>query len=165
MKKKGRGLFIIALLVIALGLTGAYALLANTLNIAGTAQGLADFKIAFTTASVSNPDKATADISADGLTLTVAANLSYPGDTVTTNFTITNVGKLAATVSNLTTTNNSNTDITVTINGIENIEGTTLSANGVTTGSIVVTWNASSTVTTPQDVNFNVTLDYLQATV
>jgi hypothetical protein len=164
MRKRSKSYFVIALVVIALGLSGAYALLATTLNITGTAQGLADFKISFTSATVTNPDKATANINADGTVLTITADLTYPGDAVTTNFTISNVGALAATVNNLTINNNSNADIIVEIQGLDNIEGTTLPAGGVTTGSVVVRWDPASTTATPEDVAFNITLDYLQAT-
>lgn len=165
MKNRSTKLLIVALLVISLSLAGVYALIAATLNITGTATGTADFKIEFTNANVSNADKASYTINPDGTVLNITSNLSYPGDTVTINFTIGNTGSLAAIVNNLTINENSTSDFTIDIIGLDAIEGTTLDANETTNGSIVVTWNSASTTTTPEEVSFNVTLEYLQATV
>lgn len=165
MKRRSNVLFIVALVATALILSGAYALLAAAINITGTATGTGDFKIQFTNATVSDSAKANATISTDGTTLTIGSTLSYPGDTATVNFTIKNTGSLAATVNKLTVTNPSSADFTVTILGLNNIQGTTLAAGAITTGSIVITWNQSSTNPKPTDVTFDVTLDYLQATI
>ncbi len=164
MRKRNSKYFILALVTITLMLSGAYALLAATLNITGTATGIADFKIEFTDATVSDDSKANYTISADGTVLNIETNLSYPGDSATINFTISNTGSLSATVSNITINNNDTEDFNVVIQGIDDIEGTTLSVGDNTMGSVVVTWRITSTNPAPEDVNFSVTLDYIQAT-
>lgn len=164
MKRKNTKFLVIILVSFVLVLAGVYALLATTLNIAGTATGQADFKIEFNSATVTDPAKATATIASSGTALNITSNLSYPGDTVTINFIIKNTGSLAAKVDNLTITNNSNPDLIAQINGLTNIKGTTLAVGATTTGSVVVTWSTASTIQNPADVNFTVTLDYSQAT-
>lgn len=162
-KKKNRNTIFI-LIGFILFLAGAYALFATTLNITGTASGAGNFKIEFTNFTISNDTKASATLDSANTNLSVQANLTFPGDTVTIDFTIKNTGALAATVNNLVINENSNDDINVSIVGLTAIEGTTLNPNETTTGSIVVTWNASSTNQTPETVNFDVTIDYIQAT-
>jgi hypothetical protein len=164
MKRKNRRYFIIGLIAFILVLAGVYAIFTTALNISGTATGTANFKIEFTDATISDVSKANYDISTDGTTLTINTNLSYPGDSATINFTIKNTGTLAARVDKLTITNNNSADFTVQIVGLSNIEGTVLPVNGTTNGSIVATWNTSSTNQNPTDVTFGVTIDYSQST-
>lgn len=164
MRDKKVRFFVIGLIIFTFILTGVYALLAANLNITGTATGTGDFKIEFSNFTVSDATRATANLSQDNTSLTISTNLSYPGDTVTIDFTIQNTGSLAATVDNLIINENSTEDFTITINNLANIEGTTLAVGATTVGSIVVTWNASSVTGTPEDVNFDVTIDYIQAT-
>lgn len=165
MTNKRTRIFVIGLVVFTLALTGVYALLANNLNITGTATGAGDFKIEFFDSTVSDPAKATATLDTDRTSLSIDANLSFPGDTVTIDFTIKNTGSLAAVVDNLTVNENNTTDFSIVINGLSAIEGTTLAVGETTQGSIVVTWNATSTIPNPENVSFDVTLDYLQATI
>ncbi|MGE5456284.1 MAG: hypothetical protein ACM3O4_04185 [Ignavibacteriales bacterium] len=164
MRNKRVRFFVIGLIIFTFVLTGVYALLAANLNITGTATGAGDFKIEFSDFSISDPTRATATLSQDNTSLAISSDLSYPGDTVTINFTIKNTGSLAATVDHLVINENSTQDFTITINNLANIEGTTLAVGGTTAGSIVVTWNANSVTAKPQDVNFDVTIDYIQAT-
>jgi hypothetical protein len=164
MNIKRTRILILILSIFSLSLAGVYALISANLNIAGTATGTADFKIQFTNANVSNVDKASYTINTDGTILNITTNLTYPGDTVTINFTIGNTGNLAAVVNNLVINENSTTDFTIDIVGLDTIQGTTLDTNDITSGSVVVTWNSTSTTTTPEEVNFNVTIEYLQAT-
>ncbi len=164
MNNKRNRRFVVGLLIFTLLLTGVYALLATNLNITGTATGTGDFKVEFTNVGVSDEDKATAVIDSNKTSINIEANLSYPGDSVTISFTIKNTGSLKATVSDLRINENSNDDINITINGLNNIIGTHLDVNETTNGTIVVTWNAESTNPTPETVNFSVNLDYIQTT-
>jgi len=164
MRDKKVRFFVIGLIIFTFILTGVYALLAANLNITGTATGTGDFKIEFSNFTVSDATRATASLNQDNTSLTISTNLSYPGDTVTIDFTIQNTGSLAAIVDNLIINENSTEDFTITINNLTNIEGTTLAVGATTVGSIVVTWNASSVTGTPEDVDFNVIIDYIQAT-
>lgn len=164
MRDKKVRYFVIGLIIFTFVLTGVYALLAANLNIYGTATGTGDFKIEFSNFTVSDATKATANLNQDNTSLTINTTLSYPGDSVTIDFTIQNTGSLAATVDNLIINENSTEDFTITINNLANIEGTTLAVGATTVGSIVVTWNASSVTESPEDVNFDVTIDYIQAT-
>ena len=164
MRRKNGRYLVIGLLAFTLVLAGAYAILTTTLNITGTATGTGDFKLEFTNVNVTDDTKATATTSADNTVITISTNLTFPGDTVTTNFTITNTGSLPARVDNLTIGNPASADFTVQINGLSAIEGTILPVNDSTTGSIVITWNAASTNPTPESIQFNVTIDYSQAT-
>lgn len=164
MKRTNTRYFVIGLIAFTLILTGVYAILTATLNITGTATGVGDFKLEFTNVDVTNSAKATATKNTDNTTITIATNLSFPGDTVTTNFTIGNTGSLAAKVDKLTINNPASTDFTVQIVGLSAIEGTTLSVGGTTVGSIVITWNAASTNPTPASITFDISIDYSQAT-
>ena len=60
--------------------------------------------------------------------------------------------------------NNSTEDFSIVINGLADIKGTTLDVNETLTGSVVVTWNTAATNPNPESTNFDITLDYLQAT-
>lgn len=164
MRDKRNRLLVVGLLVFTVAVTGVYALLATNLNITGTARGAGDFKIEFSDYRVTDEAKAAATLDSAKTSINIEANLSYPGDSVTINFTIKNTGSLKATVSDLTINENSNQDLNIKINGLTNIKGTTLDVGETTSGSIVVTWNAASTNPNPESVNFSVTLDYLQAT-
>lgn len=164
MKNRRVRAFVLGLALFTLVLTGVYALLAANLTITGTATGTGDFKIEFTNVASSNTTKATTTLNDDRTSLSIDTNLSYPGDTVTVDFTIQNTGSLAATVNSLIINENSTTDFTIVINGLSAIEGTTLAVGGTTQGSVVITWEPASTNTTPTPVNFDVTIDYVQAT-
>lgn len=164
MRRRNTRYFVIGLIAFTLLLAGAYAILTTTLNITGTATGTGDFKLEFANVNVTDNDKATATPDSTNTTISIDTNLTYPGDTVTVNFTIRNTGSLAAMVDTLTINNPASSDFTVQINGLSSIEGTTLAVGGTTVGSIVITWNASSTTPTPESVSFDVSIDYSQAT-
>lgn len=155
---------VVGLLIFTLLLTGVYALLGGNLNITGTAGGAGDFKIEFSTYSVSDSDKATVTANGDKTTLNIDANLSYPGDSVTIDFTIKNTGSLRAIVDKLQINENSNDDIKINIVGLNSIEGTTLSVGETTNGTIIISWDVTSTTPEPESVTFDVTINYLQAT-
>lgn len=164
MSNRNNRRFILAMLLLALFLTGAYALFAANLDIRGTATGTADFRIEFSNHEVSNNDKATVTLNDTNTVMNITADLLYPGDNVTIDFTIRNMGTLSALVNNLVINENTTEDITININGLNNIIDTVLDVGETTTGSIVITWNTSSTNQNPDQVNFDVTIDYLQAT-
>ena len=164
MRDRRNNWFIVGLLAFVLVLSGAYALFATTLNIAGRAGGEADFRIEFTDHNISNEDKASVTLDSTNTTMNITADLNYPGDTVTINFTIENTGKLNSIVNNMVITENSNDDLNVNIVGLSDIKGTTLAPNDTTTGSIVITWSSASTNQTPESVDFTVSVDYLQST-
>jgi hypothetical protein len=145
-------------------LTGAYAVLTATLNITGTATGIGNFKLEFTNVSVSDVGKATTTNNTDNTTITIDTNLSYPGDSVTTNFTIKNTGGLAAKVDNITINNPDSIDFSVQIIGLANIQGTTLPVGGTTDSSIIITWKSTSTTPTPTETSFDISIDFSQAT-
>ncbi len=108
-RKKSKN-FVLGCVILTLLFTGVYALLATTLNITGNATGQGDFKVEFINANSSDDDKATAVINSDKTNITITANLSYPGDSVTVDFTIQNTGTLSATVNDLLINNDSNDD-------------------------------------------------------
>lgn len=164
MRKENTRYFVIGLIAFTLILTGAYALLTTTLNISGTATGLGDFKLEFVDINVTNDVKATATANTDNTMITIATNLDFPGDSVTTNFTIKNTGALAAIVDDIIINNPASTDFNVQIIGLDTIEGTTLPANGTVDGSIVITWNTASINPAPESVTFDISIDFSQAT-
>lgn len=164
MKKKNTRNFVIGLIALTLILTGAYAILTGTLNISGTATGVGDFKLEFTNVSVNNPDKATATINNDNTTITIDTNLDYPGDSITTTYTIKNTGGLSARIDNITVNNPASIDFTVDIIGLDNIEGSTLLVGDTIDGSIIITWNTASTNPSPEPVSFDISIDFSQAT-
>lgn len=164
MRDKRAKFLVVSLLLFTVLLTGVYALLGGALNITGTATGVGNFKIEFSTFNVTNPDKATVTADVNNTSLDIAANLSFPGDSVTINFTIANTGGLKAVVDDLIVNNNGNEDFTINIVGLTDIVGNVLNVGETTNGSITITWNPTSTNPTPEDVNFDLTISYLQAT-
>ncbi|NLL44976.1 MAG: hypothetical protein GX247_04870 [Mollicutes bacterium] len=164
MRRQKIRFWILGLAIFTILLTSVYALLAANLEITGTATGAGDFKIEFVNATPSDLNKATATLSAEKTTLDISANLNFPSDSVTIDFVIRNTGSLNAMVENLVINNNSNEDFSIVINGLHDIEGTTLGVGEITEGSIVITWNPTSTSANPESVNFSVTIDYVQAT-
>lgn len=161
MRNKNNRNYLLSLGVIALLLTGVYAILSANLDITGTATGTGDFKVEFSSANANNEEKATVDLNADRTTMTIDATLEYPGDSVVINFIIENTGNLAARVQDLVINENSTDDITINVDGITNIQDTVLGVGETTTGSITVTWNTSST-SKPDVVSFSATIDYVQ---
>jgi hypothetical protein len=164
MKRRNTRYLIFGLIVFGLVFTGVYALLTTTLNITGTATGTGDFKIQFDTATVTNNEKATLVLDDDKTTMNINTNLSFPGDTVTINFTMKNTGSLTARVDDIVIDNPDSADFTIVINGLNSIEGTNLTVGAEITSSIVITWKAESTNPTPTTVPFSITIDYSQAT-
>jgi hypothetical protein len=164
MKKRNTRYFVIGLIAFTLILTGAYAILTATLNITGTATGISNFKLEFTNVSVSDTSKATTTNSTDNTTITINTNLNYPGDNVTTNFTIKNTGGLAAKVDNILINNPDSNDFSVQIIGLANIQGTTLPVGGTTDSSIIITWKSTSTTPTPTETSFDISINFSQAT-
>lgn len=154
--------YLLGLGAIALLLTGVYAILSANLDITGTATGTGDFKVEFTSANANNEEKASVDLNADKTTINIDATLEYPGDSVTINFIIENTGNLAARVQDLIINENSTEDITINIDGITDIQDTVLGVGETTSGTITVTWNTSSTTSTPDVVSFSATIDYVQ---
>lgn len=164
MKKRNTRYLIFGLIIFGLVFTGVYALLTTTLNITGTATGTGDFKIQFDTATVTDSEKATLTLDNDKTTMTIDTNLSFPGDTVTINFTMKNTGSLTAKVDNIVIDNPDSNDFTVVINGLDSIEGTNLTVGAEITSSITITWKTESTNPTPTEAPFSITIDYSQAT-
>ncbi len=164
MRRKNTRYFVVGILAFLLLITGVYAILTTTLNITGSTKGSADFRIEFLNASAVNSDKISYDISTDGLTLTINSNLTYPGDSASVSFDIKNTGTLPAKVSDLKVTNNTNSDLIVEINGLNNLIGTVLGVGETTSGVINTTWNRDSTVQDPEEVSFSVEIFYSQAT-
>lgn len=162
MRNKNNRNYLLSLGVIALLLTGVYAILSANLDITGTATGTGDFKVEFSSANANNEEKATVDLNADRTIMTIDATLEYPGDSVVINFIIENTGNLAARVQDLVINENSTDDITINVDGITNIQDTVLGVGETTTGSITVTWNTSSTTSKPDVVSFSATIDYVQ---
>jgi hypothetical protein len=164
MKRRNTRYFVVGLIAFTLILTGAYAILTATLNISGTATGVGNFKLEFTNVSVSDATKATTTNNADNTTITIDTNLNYPGDSVTTNFTIKNTGGLDARVDSITVNNPDSNDFTVQIIGLSTIEGTTLPVGGATDSSIIITWKSTSTTPTPEGTSFDISINFSQAT-
>lgn len=156
--------FVLGLIAFTLVLTGVYAILTTTLNISGTATGATNFKIQFDNVSVTDTNKATTALDTDQTTLNINTSLSYPGDSVTINFSMKNTGSLNASIDNITINNPNSDDFTVQINGLDTIEGTVLSVGNQITSSIVITWKSTSTNQTPDTVPFSISIDYSQST-
>ena len=164
MKRRHNRAFVIGLLLFTILFTSAYGLLSANLNITGTATGAGDFKIEFTNYNISDETKATVTLDTERTSMNIQATLSYPGDMVTINFTISNTGSLASIVDDLVINENDTADFDIEINDLDNIIGTSLGVGQSTNGSIVISWDIASTTAEPEDVNFVVTITYLQAT-
>ena len=165
-RKSNRRYYILALIVLLLVLGGGYALLSETLNISGTATTSGEFGLEFNAATVGTPTSnapgATATISVDKKTLTLAADsLTEPGAIVTYNVTIKNTKTIDAKLENIVITGTDNNDLKVTISPAF-VQDTVLNAGATYDFNIVVEWPYESTVS-GTTINYTVQLDYEQA--
>ena len=162
-KTKKKNYALVVLLVLLIGISVGYAAFGQTLTINGTANANGNFKLAFTTATISpnvGAEGSTTSISANGDTLSINMNLNYPGAGGIVTATITNTGSIAAKLNGLTFEGLDDPDINVSFEGLK--EGEVIEPKGTKDVKITVKWAENST--TAKTATFKATLDYVQST-
>ena len=160
MKKSKKNYVLIALVVILLCIAVGYAAFSANLTINGTANANGTWDVKFVKAAINEPGHGTVEpsISPDGQTLTVAVELSYPGDGCTVTANIKNSGTIPArlTAFDIYAEDGesvfTNPDITVTVpddgnNFTSGENGEVIAAGETCPFTFSVQWNESSKAT------------------
>lgn len=160
MKKSKKNYVLIALVVILLCIAVGYAAFSANLTINGTANANGTWDVKFVKAAINEPGHGTVEpsISPDGQTLTVAVELSYPGDGCTVTANIKNSGTIPARLTSFELLNEEGTadfasdDITVTVpddgnNFTSGENGEVIAAGETCPFTFSVQWNESSKAT------------------
>ena len=164
-KTKKKNYALVVLLVLLIGISVGYAAFGQTLNINGTANANGNFKLAFTSATISpnvGAEDSTTSISANGDTLSINMDLDYPGAGGVVNTTIKNTGSIAAKLNNLNIEGIDDPDIKVSFSGLNLEDGEVIGPDETKDVTITVEWDENST--TAKTLNFKATLDYIQST-
>lgn len=162
-KTKKKNYALVVLFVLLIGISVGYAAFGQTLRINGTANANGNFKLAFTSATISpnvGAEGSTTSISANGDTLSINMNLEYPGAGGVVNTTITNTGSIAAKLNGLKYEGINDPDINVSFSGVT--EGEVIEPGETKEVTITVKWAENST--TAKTLDFKATLDYIQST-
>ena len=145
----------------------AYAAFAQILTINGTGTAAGDWDVAITGITRTAATGATDAVAPafTGTSATFDVDLAYPGATATYEIVVENNGSIPAVLTTLDGVTAANaaapTYITYAVTGVTN--GTTLGAGGTNTATVVVTWNAASAPTTPNETKTaTITLNYDQ---
>lgn len=145
----------------------AYAAFAQILTINGTGTAAGDWDVAITGITRTAATGATDAVapSFTGTSATFDVDLAYPGATATYEIVVENNGSIPAVLTTLDGVTAANaaapTYITYAVTGVTN--GTTLGAGGTNTATVVVTWDAGSAPTTPNETKTaTITLNYDQ---
>ena len=101
-KKKG---IIIGVVLFVLAVAVGYALFSDTLTINGTATAKGEFELTYLCEKEAS-DRATAECSVSGNTITTTSTLSKPNDVAAYRVTITNTGSIPAVLKTVTSPNN-----------------------------------------------------------
>jgi hypothetical protein len=165
-RKNDKKYMIVSLFIVVLSLAVGYAIFADTLNIAGTAQTTGSFDVEFLSATFVENGTATgasAIISGDKNTLTLGVTgLNVPGDSVDYTITIKNVGNISAELLSVDIVGTGDTEVKAEIVPAF-VPGSTLAANGELQFVINVFWDDSVPNQGNKDVTYSVTLNYQQA--
>lgn len=175
MKKSKKGYVIIALIVILIAIAVGYAAFSDTLTISGTATGAGTWSVVFKEAQLLDDtgavDSAHGDeptIAGDGKSVTASVNLSYPGDGVILDATITNQGTVPAKVTNVSLTGengyNPTTDPDLEVVAANPATDEVLPVDGSCNVQYRIKWKTDSTQTSIDSKTFTVTFNYEQAT-
>ena len=163
-KRKNDKLYlIISLVAVLFTMTIGYAIFSESLNINGTAVTTGVFDVQFSSTSIASSTGCTptSTISGDKNSLTIAVpNLAYPGATSTISVTVKNTGNIAANLTSVNVTGNTDPDITVTYPTWAT--AVVLNPNETYSFNITVAWATASTVAN-KNVTFTATLNYQQS--
>ncbi len=173
MKKTNKKYLIIVLVVLLLGLAVGYAASNNILTISGKATAKAgNFDMSFTS-DCSIVDAVGIDTagsyatpSADGDTLNVLVkDLHYPGAGAKVHVVVKNVGTLPAKVGTVTLSDSVANRSDIMVRGLDQINSShpTINPDGTCSFDFTVQW-AESVNTVPSDLDFSVSIDYVQDT-
>ena len=167
MDNKGRNIIIGTLLAAILIMAVGYALLSQSLTINGTASISSDWNVAITAISEGTPTGTAENVSPatfTGTSATFNVKLVKPGDTMTYNITVSNLGDLNAELTGMTVSPAAPaaTGIYYRVTGVEQ-NVTKLDASQKNTVTVEVGWVATDT-STPEEttVPLTVNLTYTQ---
>lgn len=169
-KTKKKNYITVVLVVLLLVLAVGYAAGQTVLTVNGTAKGNYKWDVKFTAASFKDEngdavsaDKATATVTNDTTITADVKNLTYPGDGVVLEATITNSGTVPAKLSEFVIDPETDADLEVTVaDGFATDE--VIPVGGTCTVQFLVKWKAGSTANT-LDKTFTITFTYDQDTV
>lgn len=165
---KKNGMFIICIIGFLLTVTVGYAAFSDKIVINGTATAKGNFDLEFTTAKVIaevGSTNTTTTISEDKDSLSISVpKLEYPGAYSQISVTVTNKGSIPAKLIDVEEIGlNSNPNINITYTGLNEIKEAVINQNETHTFEIKVMWNANS-VTSAENVEFSIKLNYMQVT-
>lgn len=160
MKVKIKGAIILALLLFLIIFEVSYALTNGTLTVVGTAKINGTLNVVF--GEVNSSSNVMIDLSDDNRTMNITnVFLNKPGESVTIDFKIKNLGTSDAILDSFVLTGNDDPDILITFPDFQ--EGELLTAlTGERVGTIVITWNPTSYVG-EKTVDFSAVLNYKQS--
>ena len=178
---KIRNILLVVLILVILGLAVAYASLAQTLTINGTAKAVMNWDVEITNirAQASNSANGATLVSGttpsyDATSATFSVNLARPGATGTFTITVANKGNINAVLSSISGIDAANASapvgITYSINAVPNAK---LNAGETTTYDVTVKWDTDAPFSTDIDHDgalsetytktATITLNYVQA--
>lgn len=166
---KKQNIFVLCLISFLLILTVGYALLENTLQISGTATGIGDFDVEFSSTTITKEVGsvgASANISIDKNSIDInVPKLQYPGAYVEFTVEVKNNGTIPAMLAGIDT-ENLTTDPTVKVSyeGLKELENVNMNQNDTQKFKIIVTWDKNSDQSS-KDVKFLIKLLYKQAII
>lgn len=166
--EKKKSLIIGCLLATIVFMSVGYAALAQTLNINGTANINADWKVEITGITDSNLVGATVtNTEFNSTSATFDVDLAYPGATATFNVAVANNGTINAALDSITGLEAANSavpaDIQYEITGVK--AGDKLAAGDDTTATVKVTWLATSEeIPEVKTKTATISLNYVQDT-
>lgn len=171
---KRQSIVVLFLLSFMLVLSVGYALFSDTLLITGTAGGVADFDVSFSSAQVITEigsADASATLSDDDNTLSISApNLKYPGAYVEYSVIVINKRSIPVKLTDIEkkyvddSGNTISEDPTVKISyeGLDELKNVVLEKNETETFKVKVMWDKNSKQSS-KNVKFDITLTYTQA--
>ena len=173
MKKTKKNYAIIVLIVLLVAISIGYSAFSSSLNISGTATGSGKWDVKFTSAVLKDASTLEVETSKEhgddptitpmGDYVTFNVKLSYPGDAVVLETTITNEGTIAAKLEDITVTGAGSDKIIVTSSTPTQDE--VLNANGGTcTSQFLIQWDPEDKIPSTTDLtkDLKVTFKYVQ---
>ena len=162
-KTKKKKYLLLLLCILLMSITIGYASLSQTLYINGTANANGSFGLKFTEANITESngtDGSTVTISNNSDSLSINTNLEFPGAYNIVTAKIKNTGTVAAKLNSVNFTGTNDEDIDISYDHA--VVGEIIQPDEIKDIVITVKWKETSQ--NPKTINFNATLDYVQAT-
>ncbi len=163
---KKQNFVLIGVIILFLTLSIGYALFEENIEIKGTATAQGNFDVSVTAASVTTQvgsSGATAEISADGKTLTInVPKLEYPGAYVEIPIIVTNKGTIPAVLREIQETGlTADANVKISYTGLAEVKDQQLNQNETQNFIVKVMWDENSSASS-ENVEFSIKLNYKQ---